>query len=300
MPLPPKAKAPGAIGASEKVPGFVFAVRKGTTEYVQLVASAKLAKQLIDGTGSRGDGSTAGDACFTEDQPGSRFGFGRGGDEGEAAPPSWRPNLQPALTMNTSVQRGQRPTVTAVHSERIAEELGRTTLEVVDAWVDPSTRGARVIARSSVPLELVSTMLGGSKLYAARESQSVHLVLVASKDRKRTNNDSLSAIADNAAFNSSCDHIRVTLKAEKGQGQTATFNSTVELPSLEPKEGAEPKPEAKPDSFGGFRVKTPARAEARVRPIHVHASVTWSSREKEPLLSVSAGWDSRERTAVVF
>ena len=36
--------------------------------------------------------------------------------------------------------------------------------------------------------------------------------------------------------------------------------------------------------------------EIRVRPLHVHASVTWPSREQEPLLSVSAGWDSRERT----
>jgi hypothetical protein len=283
VPPPPKTRAPSAIAASEKVPGFFMAGRKGRSDYVTLVSSAKLAKQLTDGT--RDDGSFTGEACFTEDNAGLR----RGGEEGER---TWRSDLQPMLTLGQMVQRGQRPPVTAVHSERIAEDAGRATLEVTDAWVDQTTRGARLIARSSVPLELVSTLLGGTKLYAAREGQNVHVVLVTPKMKRSSGQRGLFAIADNTVVSSSCDHIRSTLKTEKGQGQTASFISNVELPSLEPKD-ADPKP----DPMNGFgRTKT----EARFRPIHVHSSVTWPSREKEPLLSVSAGWDSREQTGFVF
>jgi len=284
VPLPPKGKPPAAIPGGEKVAGFFVAAGKGRADYATLVSSPKMAKQLLEGF--RDDSSLVGEACFTEDQPGMRRG-----DETE---PAWRPDLQPMLAMNTSFQHGQRPTVTAVHSERIAEDAGRVSLEVVDAWVDPQSRGVRLIARSSVPLELVSTLLGGTKVYAAREAQSVHVVLVTPKVRRASGQGGLFAIANDAVFSSACDHIRTTLKTEKGQGQTAGFITNVELPSLEPKEAQEAKPDAAQMGFGRPRV------EARVRPIHVHASVTWPSREKEPLLSVSAGWDSRERTAIVF
>ena len=286
VPLPPKAKAPSRIAGSEKVAGFVIAGRKGGGDYVTLVPNAKVAKQINDGT--RDDSSLAGEACFTEDRPGSRRGFG---DDDSDQPRAWRSDLQPALTLNASSSQGQHPSVTAIHSERIAEEGGNATLEVIDAWVDPVTRGARLIARASVPLELVSTLLGGTKVYAARESQSVHVILVTAKAHRTAGQGGLFAIADNNVASSGCDHIRATIKTEKGQGQTASFISNVELPSLEPKDAKEP--EAKPGT-------AQARPEARIRPIHVHASVTWPSREKEALLSVSAGWDSRERTAFVF
>ena len=273
VPQPPKAKAPGAIPASEKVPGFFVAGHKGRKDYVSIVSTAKLAKQLSDGT--RDDSSLGGEACFTEDQPRNLRG-----DDGENER-AWRNDLQPMLTMSASGQRGQpRPAVTAVHSERVAEQGGRATLEVIDAWVDPVTRGVRLIARSSVPLELVSTLLGGTKLYAARESQSVHVVLVTPKAPRSSGQSGIFAIVDNSVVSSSCDHIRATLKTEKGQGETASFISNVELPSPEPKDP--------PEQPG-------ARIEVRTRPVHVNASVTWPTREKAPLLTVSAGWDSRER-----
>lgn len=287
---PPKAKPPASIAANEKVAGFFMAGRKGRGDYLTIAPTAKIAKQLNDG--SRDDSALAGEACFTEDRPGSSLRRSLGGDEPE--PRAWRNDLQPMLTMNTSVQQGQRPPVAAVHSERIAEDGAKVTLEVVDAWVDPSTRGARLIARSSVPLALVSTLLGGTKVYAAREGQSVHVILVTPKVARSSGQGGLFAIADNNVTSSACDHIRATIKTEKGQGQTASFISNVELPSLEPKEPKEPK------DTGGLPGPAPPRQEARIRPIHVHASVTWPSREKEALLSVSAGWDSRERIGFVF
>lgn len=290
VPQPPRAKAPLAIPAREKVAGFTFTAQQKGADWIGLVPSAKVAKAVSEGNRS----ALAGEACFTED--GSINGFGRGfslDEEGADAESAWRPNLQPVLSMSAAFQRGQRPAVVAVHSERMAEEGGKVSLEVVDAWVDPVTRGVRLIARSSVPLELVSTLLGDTKVYAARESQSIHLVLVAPKEQKRTGNEGIFAIADSSVFHSACDHIRVTLKAERGQGATSNIISNVVLPSLDPRTPEETKPEA-------AREGRAAPAEARVRPMHVHASLAWGSRDKEPALTISAGWDSRERTALVF
>ena len=288
VPLPPKTKVPSTIPGSEKLAGFVIVGRKGQADFVTLVSSAKMAKQVNEGF--REDSSLAGEACFTENEQGRRD------DDSERA---WRPDLQPMMGMVTSSRGGQRPTVTAVHSERIAEEGAKASLEVVDAWVDPVTRGVRLIARSSVPLTLVSTLLGGTKLYAARDSQNVHVILVTPKVRRTSGRGGLFAIADNAVFSSSCDHIRTTLKTEKGQGQTASFISNVELPSLE-KDAKDRDAKLDANAKNGLAVAGPTRTEVRIRPIHVHASVTWPSREKEPLLSVSAGWDSREQTAIAF
>lgn len=197
--------------------------------------------------------------------------------------------------MSPSPRGGQRASVTAVHSERIAEENGRVSLEVVDAWVDPNTRGVRLIGRASVPLELVSTVLGGTKVYAARDGQSVHVILVRPNDRKRSGRDPIFATADNTASTSSCDHIGVTVKVEKGQAQTATVISSVELPALTTKEPTEPRPDA-----DGPTPSRPVLKEVRIRPVHVQASLMWASRDKEPALTISAGWDSRERTGVGF
>jgi hypothetical protein len=297
VPLPPKAKAPAAIGANEKVPGFLFAGRKGLrSDYVTLVSSAKMAQQLNEGT--RGEGPRASEACFTEREQQGMRRF----DETEEA---WRSNLQSTMGMNASSQHGQKPVVTAIHSERVADEDGRVSLEIIDAWVDPVSRGVRLIGRSSVPLVLVSSVFDGTKVYAARDGETVHVVLVPSRERKRSSGEGLFATVDNAIMQSSCDHIRATMKTERGQGQTASFIASVELPSLEPesketkaeKEAREAK-EAKSDPSAPFRVRP--RAEQRHRPVHVQASVTWASRDKDPLLSVSAGWDSRERTTPVF
>lgn len=283
--LPTKAKVPATISAGEKSAGFVIAMRKGSNGYFAIVGSAKAAKE--ENTGAIDGAAAPREACFAEDSAVFR-GFG-----GERDESPWRSNLQERMHMSPSQRGGQRAPVSAVHSERIAEENGRVSLEVVDAWVDPNTRGVRLIGRATLPLELVATVLGGTKLYAARDGQSVHVILVRPNDRKRGGHDPIFATADNTAFNSSCDHIGVTVKAEKGSAQTATVISSVELPSVATTEPVEPKPDA-----DGATPSRPALREVRVRPVHVQASVMWASRDKEPVLTISAGWDSRERTGV--
>lgn len=275
---PPKGKAPGAIPANEKVPGFFIAKGNFGRDFVSVVPSARAAKQFEGGSREE---PQPGDACFVEDQPQNRR---FGSEENERA---WRGDLQPALMMQSSSSGGNRVTVTAVHSERVVEDGAKVSLEVVDAWVDPRSRGVRLISRNTVPLLPVSTLLGGTRVLAAREGENVHVVLVTPRAGTRVAaQEGIFSIVDTDVSHSPCDHMRVVIKSEKGQGHSASFVSNVQLASTEEKE-APPTP-AKPGM--------PPRTDVRFRPIHVNASVTWPSREKEPLLSVSAGWDSRERT----
>ena len=282
--LPPKAKVPSSIPAHEKVAGFIVASSRGRSDYVGLVASTKRAKLLTEGGGNE---NAAGEACFAQAQDARRS---RHPGETETA---WMPNLQPVLMMSTSTQQGQHPTVEAVHSERIAEAGGHVSLDTIDAWVDPVTRGVRLIGRTSVPLELVSTVLGGGRVYAAHDQQSVHVIVVTPKERARLGQDVIFAISEGDVFNSMCDHLRVSLKTEKGQGETATFITNVELPSLS-NDRAEPRPGGRSEGTIGFP-RSGLPEPVRTRPLHIQASATWTSRDKEPLLSVSAGWDARER-----
>lgn len=279
---PPKRKAPAAIPGGEKVSGFFVAKGNFGRDFVAVVSSARAAKQLEGGSLEE---PQPGAACFVEDQPQDRR-FGT-----EEADRAWRGDLQPALMMQSSASNGNRVTVTAVHSERIVEEGAKVSLEVVDAWVDPRSRGVRLISRSTVPLLPVSTLLGGTRVLAAREGENVHVILVAPRAATRVAaQEGIFSIVDTNVSHSQCDHMRVVIKSEKGQGHSASFVSNVQLASTEEKDATQPP--AKPG--------VPPRTEVRFRPIHVNASVTWPSREKEPLLSVSAGWDSRERSGSAF
>ncbi len=278
---PPQGKVPGAIAAGEKVPGFFVAKGNFGREFIAIVPSARAAKQLEGGSREE---PQAGEACFVEDQPQNRRLGNDDADQG------WRGDLQPTLMMHSSSNGGNRPTVTAVHSERVVEDGAKASLEVVDAWVDPRSRGVRLIGKSSVPLLPVSTLLGGTRVFAARDGETVQVVLVAPRAPRGGSQEGIFSIVDTNVSHSPCDHMRVAIKGEKGQGHSASFVANVQLATLDEKDArpAEPK------------LGTPARTETRFRPIHVNASVTWPSRDKEALLSVSAGWDSRERQGQGF
>lgn len=287
VPAAPKGKAPAFIPARESVAGFFVEKGQGSrnNEFVNVVGSAAQVKSRSLGRGEH----QPGDPCFTERQ--QSFGRGSSDDDEEEITP-WQTNLQPSLFMSTSTQHGQKPTVTAVHSERIAESGATVSLEIVDAWVDPMTRGVRQISRSSVPLQLVTTLLGGDRVFAARDGESVQVVLLTKDDNRGRG---LFAINDGRILNSACGHIRASLKAERGQGNAATFVANVELGPVDvPKEQEATKVDPKGDPFGVIR--RARMGEKRVRPVHIQSSVTWSGRDKEPVLTVSAGWDAREQT----
>jgi hypothetical protein len=202
---------------------------------------------------------------------------------------------------------GGGETSLAVHYERLV--LGRSPrLELADAWVDPGTRGARAISRGSLPLVPVATGPRGIRVFAAREGRSVHFAVT------RPNNDvpglskglgdkvlgallpgdsgdggraflesivGASSItrADGGMGRSDCGHARVRLDADGG-GSAATIQ--VEVVMRPAKDEAE-------------QSATVAR-EIRVRSLAVHLSVSQTSSDREPVLSVSFGWLGRPRS----
>jgi hypothetical protein len=292
VPAPPKGKRPSMIPASEKVPGFFLArpTQRGRGgDYVVIGSTAQAAKDLAQGQGF-GGGAVTPTTCFAEAQ-GS-------GDDAEDAESTWTPSLQPQVMLNASSAQGVRRVV-PVHSERLVQEAGNAFLEVADAWIDPVTRGARLIGRSTLPLARVTTILGGSIVYAGHDDRTVHVILTQAPDHDPARNGSqLFAAVDGNVASSQCGYLRVGLAAEKGQGRTATFVNDLQLPTLDPQGKPLPKDRAKPEPsrFSAAALGGAERPENRFRPVHVHASVSWASRDKEPLLTVASGWDARERT----
>jgi hypothetical protein len=295
VPPPPKGKRPSMIPASEKVPGFFLAKPKhmgrGGGDYVVLASTAQGAKDVAQGMGF-GASVGARDTCFAEAQS-----FGDESDDAEAA---WTPTLQPNVMFNAAIDQSGRPRVLAVHSERLVQEPGVTSLEVADAWIDPVTRGVRLIGRSTLPLARVTTILGGSTVFAGRDDRTVHVILTASpnQDARHAQQQQLFAAVDGTVASSQCGYLRVGLATEKGQGRTATFVNDLQLSTLDPQGKLLPKDRPSDTArFTGAVLGAPIdRPENRFRPVHVHASVSWASRDKEALLTVASGWDARERT----
>jgi hypothetical protein len=192
------------------------------------------------------------------------------------------------------------------------------TLESVDAWVDPATRGARLIGKSSLPLKLVRTPVFGLKVYAARDERPdgkrlVQFIVVRPKTTSangRTSQMWSMRQEGIVAHSSGCGHARLALPADAKSGETATFVATVVLPALDGSgtpsvTKVEPKAEAKdakprpvaffPGMKRGSGVEGENEREVRTRMLHVQVSVSQTSREKEPLVSVSSSWGGREQ-----
>lgn len=77
---------------------------------------------------------------------------------------------------------------------------------------------------------------------------------------------------------SGCRHLRIALPVEEKGGSSANISTTLELPSLDGK-------------------KSKDESEVRIRDLQTSVSVSKSTRDKEPLVSVSFGWSNRETIA---
>jgi hypothetical protein len=186
--------------------------------------------------------------------------------------------------------------VTAVHVEKLVrDEAGKASLEMTDAWVDPLTGGMRLIRRSTMPLVRIATGPTGIEVLAARDTDRVELVVTAATPPAGLDPQT-KAVAQqftrmNALFGpfqfaqSDCGHMRVALRTSDEKGPvTAVVQTTALLPPLEK---VEPEKDGVSASFQGIRA-------IRRRPVNVGLSLTQTSEDKEPLVSVSVGWAGRE------
>ncbi len=286
VPQPPK-KKPFAVGAHERVAGF-FLAQQGENHQATMVAGSRQELDRIMGRAKPspdGEDQDTREFCFSEGRENHRVDVNAPSAERKSTF-EWAGHMQPFVGLYA--QSGRH--VEALHREHLVDEGGgKATLDIVDAWVDAVTRGARLIGKSKLAMQLVTTAPGNIQVFAARDEGRVHVVVVEPKSTARRWQGIINTSAE-GINQSSCRHSRVTLAAERGSAETTTFLVTAELGPAE----ADTKPEgpsAEDDSSApqGFE-------RVRSRPLHIHASVSWASLEKEPIMSVSVGWEARDRT----
>jgi hypothetical protein len=272
VPSPPR-KKPSSIGAGERASG-IFLTRFSEEPGPTIVTGSRNAANRIFGRAlSSAEGEDdAQTICLAEPH-----GQNTADDD---APRDWDSSLEPAVQL----YEGNRRVITAVHREQLVERGGEARLEITDAWVDTATRGARLVARSTVPMRLVATVLDDIRVYAARDEGRIQIVL-AQPPVREGNWLPIVQQGSHGVSRTNCAHARAALAVERGSADTATFVLDARLPTHE---------ESSDDSLRGLP------APARSRPLHVHASVSWATQDKEPIVSVSFGWDAREHAENPF
>lgn len=275
---PPKTKRPDWISPNERVPGFFLTqapmhprIPKGSRP-LSVVGSARIAEEM-KANGGADEGAPSG-ICFSQ----ARANVGRE-DEDEDGERSfdWTEGL--ANQANVWPKSENNPTggVTAVHAEKLIEDDAGARVESTDVWVDPATRGVRKVASATLPLRLVRTALGGLKVYAARDERKdrrlVQFVIVQPTRSDVPQTTTMVAMHQNggASHSTSCSHLRVAIPIDPRGGDGATVTTTLVLPSRQ-------------------------EGEVRMREARIQLSVSQTTRDKEPLVSVSFGWAGRETT----
>jgi hypothetical protein len=288
----PTTRLPTAIGARESVSGFyVAAVPNGpfrgfVRRLVEVVGDPKLAEQIRSPDRGNGRVDNTSSACFAESTFDLRFSSERSADAEQI---EWQVSgvLAPSAQVTARTKDFPNGGVTAVHRERLVEKDGAVALESVDAWVDPVSQGARMFAKASLPLKLVTTVVGGVKVYAGRDERPdgkrfVQFVVVTEKDKDSFTTGQMWASRQNGSIvHGNCGHLRVGLPLD-ASGDQAVFTVQVRLPSDAKAEKVDTKP------------GEPAEVEVRRRPMHVQVSLSKTSRDKEPVVSVSTSWTARE------
>lgn len=340
---PELAKRPAAIGARESVPNLFVVMQKfgpkmgAMNRYVTVVTDKDVAQSIEKGEGFNRDDASI---CLTEAHP--RFD---GDDDDEAATPgkqklTWDDNGTSQVNLWPKTNDNPSAGIGAVHAEKVVESGGAATLESFDAWIDPATKGARLIGKGSVPLKLVGTAIGGTKIYATRTSHGgkpfVDFVIVRSAKGSSAMFGRMGLVAfhhdGNASQSNGCPHLRVSIAVAPNGGDTAVVMVPTELPSLDGKGEEKPTPDAPSDKAkdapappaappppppptkargrkGVSRkprfvvppvLGEPKEREIRMRDAQVALSVSQTSRDKEPVLAISYGWAGREQTQRTF
>lgn len=286
--------APARIPQSEHAPGFYLqalpAYGGSDQKYVRLTASP-----------GQPQGGDDGDSCFQV------LDAARTGGQRASEWPTTCEETPSILAHDPAAQgaayRGYSiGAVTRAHFERFANAGGKPTLEVATAFVDPQTRGARLLSHASLALALVATGPGNVHVYALRGDRVVQFVVtgaeapdfpahtsgapfIGSLLGAPTTRSFLSRIAKSISRSlnvvtpvgreggSNVGFLRIALPALPGDGASSTITTRVVLPP-------------KKDDPGAAR-------ELRTRQLDVHLSVSQTSSDAQPVLSVGFGWNGR-------
>jgi hypothetical protein len=210
-----------------------------------------------------------------------------GGLDGDSAVAiGWLPLLR--VSEQLSWQRSVSPTVMsamrvqAVHLERLKDGPdGGAELEYADALVDVASLGVRPIGRGAIRLARVAAF-PDTAVFAARDGDQVQFVVrggspsespeVSQQTRR------LTTIRQPFSFGQTeCGFARLALRAPTGGGETATVVANVPLPPL-------------PNTRPGI---------GRMGHLLIRLSVSRSSSDPEPLLSVTSEWAAQNESVVI-
>lgn len=274
---------PKAIPAIEKVPGFVVTTGlKGNSGTGVALSDAPLKKPQ----GMLLPPATIGEVggCY------ARLPRAPSVDDDGAPSTEWEGAMSWATPFWTTGPQADGGVV-LVHREQIVERSGQAALEWTDAWLDLRSSGVRVRDSASVPLALVTTT-NEVRVFAGRDDRSdgkrrVQIVVVRDKGlplESAKGHALLSGVPASAA--QWCGHQRVGLVASDG-GSSAAIRLNAVVP--EPAPGADAAGARIPPLSSGTTFR-----DLRVRPLAIHGSLSQTSREREPLLGVTAGWMAAE------
>ena len=305
VPMPPQKVGPAALSPRESVPGFFVVSPEWPAQvpaihrHVSVTTDAKIAEQVRGNTPKKFKrplpSVDASGACMAESDGMANMKATRGADDfGEDQESSWNASFQDQARAFPKQKDNPRSGVAAVHSERLVDQNGALSLESVDVWVDPSTRGVRLIGKATLPLTPVGTTVGGIKIYAGREERAdgkklVQFVILNPKEDPESPSPGAmwATLQDGESVHTNCGHLRVALPASETGGDHAIVQTDVRLPD---KGSDTPDATRKAKGEDGTTEK-----EVRRRPMQIQLSVSRTSRDKEPVISVSYGWAGREQ-----
>jgi hypothetical protein len=214
------------------------------------------------------------------------------------------PTLHAVKKGSPSARHHHEPMVRAVRVESLAiDPAGTAALTTASAWVDPISLGVQTIAESTLKLTRIG-QAHGVTILAARDpsGRAVHFVVHQDRPSGRAGlftGRHMQVLRGNNGGHSSCGQASFTLHASPVGGDQARVELDAVLAIDEI-----PEEDGKRGLMGVFRrheVAEPLQPrEMRVRPMQVHLAVSQSSSDADPVVTLSFGWNGKERVHPIF
>ncbi len=300
----PEGTPPPHIGAGEQLAGFYLTGMPADQERMMKLTSPHMGitylftnEEAARSFGSHGMGRhEPTDTCLADGAEVTRFRRGMGNDDD--TPLTWpaRYTGEASFSFESPPTPNSQPDVHAMHTERfVAGTEGKASIDIVDAWVDSRTRGARLLYRGTLALTRVFVAPNALEVYAARDGEVLQVVLHSAKSslpqfiRERQRSLVVNLPEQNMGV-SDCGHLRFLLRAPPGDGQMGTLQTSAYLPPSDEELRSLGDPAASDYESKLFRMM-------RQRTFQLSVSASSTSSDPHPVVSISLAWLGRERAS---
>jgi hypothetical protein len=167
----------------------------------------------------------------------------------------------------------------------VTNDTGAASLEIGDGWIDMKSENVRIETTTRVPLvRLAKGPAADIAVYGFRSGGKLHVVLSARHALTLMYIDEVGAIG-----RTDCGHARLTLDPSSKGGAMIVVAGRVIVPN----EVVARPPTAEAQQMPQAQVQQRSSGE-QPRAFQMSVSTSRTSRDKEPLLSVSVGWTEEE------